>query len=214
MRWKRRIESRIEEKIWFFLWNWQLKRWFEHIGCTHGNTQKNQNSKIRIEEMERKQIAAYTQKQVTWKIDISFICIFVKYRYRNSRWYPHNKTAALHWMMSVIHQNKMKISSTSTDYDDDVCADDTMMPSRSLMLTKCDRIQAKSIDWGTVTVCTRLHCPAIKMKWNTHPTVTSKILLPTELDTAISPNPFRATITDVIKSGIDVPAARNVRPIT
>lgn len=48
----------------------------------------------------------------------------------------------------------------------------------------------------------------------THPTVTSKILLPTELDTAISPNPFLATITDVIKSGIDVPAAKNVSPIT
>lgn len=48
----------------------------------------------------------------------------------------------------------------------------------------------------------------------THPTVTSNILLPTELETAISPNPLRATITDVIKSGIEVPAARNVRPIT
>lgn len=44
--------------------------------------------------------------------------------------------------------------------------------------------------------------------------MTSNILLPTELDTAISPNPLRATITDVIKSGIEVPAARNVRPIT
>lgn len=48
----------------------------------------------------------------------------------------------------------------------------------------------------------------------THPTVTSNILLPTELDTAMSPKPFRATMTDVIKSGIEVPAARNVRPIT
>lgn len=43
--------------------------------------------------------------------------------------------------------------------------------------------------------------------------MTSKILLPTELETAISPNPLRATITDVIKSGIDVPAAKRVRPI-
>lgn len=34
------------------------------------------------------------------------------------------------------------------------------------------------------------------------------MLLPTELETAISPKPFRATITDVIKSGIDVPAAK------
>lgn len=47
----------------------------------------------------------------------------------------------------------------------------------------------------------------------THPTVTSKILLPTELETAISPNPFLATITDVIKSGMDVPAASKVSPI-
>lgn len=48
----------------------------------------------------------------------------------------------------------------------------------------------------------------------THPTVTSNILLPTELETAISPKPFLATITDVIRSGIDVPAAKNVNPIT
>ena len=54
----------------------------------------------------------------------------------------------------------------------------------------------------------------IEVTIQTYPTVTSKILLPTELDTAISPNPFLATITDVIKSGIDVPAAKNVRPIT
>lgn len=50
--------------------------------------------------------------------------------------------------------------------------------------------------------------------YNAHPTVTSKMLLPTELDTAMSPNPFRATITLVIRSGMLVPAARNVRPIT
>ena len=30
----------------------------------------------------------------------------------------------------------------------------------------------------------------------------------------MSPNPFLATITDVIKSGIEVPAARKVKPIT
>lgn len=51
-------------------------------------------------------------------------------------------------------------------------------------------------------------------KTDTHPTVTSKMLLPTELETAMSPNPLRATITEVIKSGIEVPAAKNVRPIT
>ena len=48
----------------------------------------------------------------------------------------------------------------------------------------------------------------------THPTVTSKMLLPTEEDTAMSPNPFLATITLVMRSGMDVPAARNVSPIT
>lgn len=48
----------------------------------------------------------------------------------------------------------------------------------------------------------------------THPTVTSNILLPTEDETAISPNPFLATITLVIKSGIEVPAAKNVKPMT
>ena len=37
---------------------------------------------------------------------------------------------------------------------------------------------------------------------------------PIELETAISPNPFFATITEVIKSGTEVPAAKNVSPIT
>lgn len=49
---------------------------------------------------------------------------------------------------------------------------------------------------------------------DTYPTVTSKMLLPTELDTAMSPYPFRATMTLVMRSGMLVPAARNVRPIT
>ena len=47
-----------------------------------------------------------------------------------------------------------------------------------------------------------------------HPTVMSNRLLPIELDTAMSPKPFRATSTLVIRSGMLVPAARNVRPIT
>jgi hypothetical protein len=53
-----------------------------------------------------------------------------------------------------------------------------------------------------------------KSQGSGNPTVTSKILEPTDEDTAISPNPLRATITLVIKSGIDVPAAKNVNPIT
>lgn len=47
----------------------------------------------------------------------------------------------------------------------------------------------------------------------THPTVISNMLLPTELDTAMSPKPFRATITLVMRSGMEVPAARIVSPI-
>lgn len=48
----------------------------------------------------------------------------------------------------------------------------------------------------------------------TYPIVTSNILLPMELDTAMSPKPFLATKTLVIRSGMLVPAARNVSPIT
>lgn len=40
------------------------------------------------------------------------------------------------------------------------------------------------------------------------------MLLPTELETAMSPNPFLATITEVMRSGIEVPAAKKVSPIT
>ena len=47
-----------------------------------------------------------------------------------------------------------------------------------------------------------------------YPTVTSNMLEPTDEETAMSPNPLRATITLVIKSGIEVPAAKNVSPIT
>lgn len=46
------------------------------------------------------------------------------------------------------------------------------------------------------------------------PTVTSKMLEPTEEETAMSPKPFRATMTLVMRSGMDVPAAKKVKPIT
>ena len=49
---------------------------------------------------------------------------------------------------------------------------------------------------------------------SSHPTVTSKMLLPTDEETAMSPNPFLATMTEVIRSGMEVPAARKVNPIT
>ena len=48
----------------------------------------------------------------------------------------------------------------------------------------------------------------------THPTQTSKMLLPTDDETAISPKPFLATMTLVMRSGTEVPAARIVRPTT
>lgn len=39
------------------------------------------------------------------------------------------------------------------------------------------------------------------------------MLEPTELETAMSPSPLRATITLVMRSGMEVPAANIVRPI-
>jgi len=54
----------------------------------------------------------------------------------------------------------------------------------------------------------------VLLRRGAYPIVTSKMLLPTELDTAMSPNPFLATITLVIRSGMLVPAAKNVSPIT
>lgn len=54
---------------------------------------------------------------------------------------------------------------------------------------------------------------AYKIQGNGSPTQTSKILDPTEEDTAMSPRPFLATITEVIKSGMEVPAAKKVSPI-
>lgn len=46
-----------------------------------------------------------------------------------------------------------------------------------------------------------------------YPTVMSKMLEPTELETAMSPSPLRATMTLVMRSGMEVPAANIVRPI-
>ena len=47
-----------------------------------------------------------------------------------------------------------------------------------------------------------------------YPTQMSKIFDPTDEETAMSPSPLRATMTEVIRSGTDVPAAMNVKPIT
>jgi hypothetical protein len=55
---------------------------------------------------------------------------------------------------------------------------------------------------------------AKKKRRKNYPTVTSKMLDPTDEDTAMSPKPFLATMTLVIRSGMDVPAAKKVKPIT
>ena len=46
------------------------------------------------------------------------------------------------------------------------------------------------------------------------PTRMSKMLLPIEELTAMSPSPILATMTEERRSGTEVPAARNVTPIT
>lgn len=65
---------------------------------------------------------------------------------------------------------------------------------------------------------TEFATPPLKMEYSSHgngnPTVTSKIFDPIDDDTAMSPRPFFATITEVIKSGTEVPAAKNVSPIS
>jgi hypothetical protein len=59
-----------------------------------------------------------------------------------------------------------------------------------------------------------MHCVFNVFQVLFYPTVTSKIFDPTEDETAISPKPFRATMTLVMRSGIEVPAARKVKPMT
>merc|ERR1711865_506871 len=59
--------------------------------------------------------------------------------------------------------------------------------------------------------------PGQSKLWKIHgmgsPMRMSKMLEPIEDDTAMSPWPCLATMTEVIRSGIEVPAARKVRPI-
>lgn len=64
-----------------------------------------------------------------------------------------------------------------------------------------------------VIICIFLTTAQAHQATGAHPIVTSKMLLPKELDTAMSPRPLRATITLVMRSGMEVPAARMVRPI-
>lgn len=46
-----------------------------------------------------------------------------------------------------------------------------------------------------------------------NPSKMSNTLLPMELDTAMSPSPCLATMTEAMVSGTEVPAARTVMPI-
>ncbi len=88
-------------------------------------------------------------------------------------------------------------------------------PKRSVFCPSVPRVAKVHFGWlsrdrdksihqrvfGVVTPCT-------------YPTVTSKMFDPTEDETAMSPKPFLATITLVIRSGMEVPAAKKVKPIT
>jgi hypothetical protein len=53
-----------------------------------------------------------------------------------------------------------------------------------------------------------------KSQGKPRPTKMSNKLLPTELDTTMSPLPLRVIIMLETTSGIDVPAAKSVRPAT
>ena len=86
------------------------------------------------------------------------------------------------------------------------------VPMTAASMRKRMRMERKSESAPTLTFS-----PLIKQNrshGNGSPTSTSKMLEPIEDETAMSPSPARATMTEVSRSGMDVPAARNVRPIT
>mmetsp|Transcript_48895 Transcript_48895/g.141639 ORF Transcript_48895/g.141639 Transcript_48895/m.141639 type:complete len:338 (-) Transcript_48895:1271-2284(-) len=67
------------------------------------------------------------------------------------------------------------------------------------------------------TVVVRTGIPLRSAEYSSHgtgrPTVTSKMLEPMDDEMAMSPWPCRATMTEVIKSGTEVPAANTVSPM-
>ena len=75
------------------------------------------------------------------------------------------------------------------------------------------RINVKPSRMLTFTVSGLVGQAVKRIHGTGRPTRMSKMLLPMELETAISPSPMRATITLVSKSGTEVPAARNVNPM-
>mmetsp|Transcript_24305 Transcript_24305/g.52086 ORF Transcript_24305/g.52086 Transcript_24305/m.52086 type:complete len:101 (-) Transcript_24305:1049-1351(-) len=72
-----------------------------------------------------------------------------------------------------------------------------------------------AIDWKIPAACIKTTRGVVGQSVNINqgsgnPTRMSKILLPIELETAMSPSPIRATMTLDNKSGTDVPAASTV----
>merc|ERR1719267_453828 len=96
--------------------------------------------------------------------------------------------------------------------------------SQSLIITMMQAtISSKTIsDKNSPSLCTMTKqsqpdARATMLKTNHgtgSPKATSKMLEPIEEDTAISPSPCLATITEDSKSGTEVPAARIVNPMT
>jgi hypothetical protein len=82
----------------------------------------------------------------------------------------------------------------------------TSMPTRTI-------IEKNKLSETTLTLL-----PSLMADHTNHgmgnPIATSKMFEPIEEETAMSPNPWRATITLVKRSGTLVPAARKVSPIT
>lgn len=86
-------------------------------------------------------------------------------------------------------------------------------PGVQLALGRCWVREPTHVPTGSRKTKTEVQLVHMLIEHFTHPTVMSKMLLPTELDTAMSPRPFRATMTLVMRSGIEVPAAKMVRPM-
>lgn len=80
-------------------------------------------------------------------------------------------------------------------------------------LLKQHRVKGRETKTSLSWVASKYGSHCKKQTIAAHPTVMSKMLLPTELDTAMSPMPLRATITLVMRSGMEVPAAKIVRPM-
>ena len=85
-------------------------------------------------------------------------------------------------------------------------------------MTKISIMKSRNNEKSKEELSTLFGSPPVKIDFKSQgrgkPTRTSKMFDPIEDETAMSPNPWRATITELNKSGTDVPAARKVRPMT